>query len=100
MRHDFAPKICASALVIDHSAEVYIKTVLLLREHCRRELEKNLESNPGFKQVWLTRGELLELPDKMEQLELDAYAGRWRPLGRARAFGCSRTSRRSCGTPG
>ena len=100
VRHDFAPKICASALVIDHSAEVYIKTVLLLREHCRRELEKNLESNPGFKQVWLTRGELLELPDKMEQLELDAYAGRWRPLGRASAFGCSRTSRRSCGTPG
>jgi transcription elongation factor SPT6 len=86
VQNDFAPKICASALVIDHSSEVYIKTVLLLREHCRRELEKNLEGNAAFKEAWLSRGELLELPDKMEQLELDTYAVEVESAGRGKRF--------------
>ena len=84
VQNDFAPKICASALGIDHSSEVYIKTVLLLRQHCRRELEKNLEINHAFKHAWLTEGRLLELPDKMEELELGAYAEEVESLGKGK----------------
>jgi transcription elongation factor SPT6 len=86
VQNDFAPKICASALGIEHSAELYIKTVLRLREHCIRELKKNLESNYSFKDAWLTRGELLELPDKMELLELDDYANEVEAAGKGKRF--------------
>ena len=90
---------------MDHSAEVYIKTVLLLlllREHCRRELEKNSRDNAAIKEAWMPRGELLVLPDKRQLLELDAYGEEVEASGRGRRFRQFEDIklRRSCGTRG
>lgn len=83
VQNDFAPKICASAMETPHSGEQYLKTVLMLKKHCRNELEKALSHNTRFINAWM-RGELLELPDKMHELQLSDYAAQLERAGKGK----------------